>query len=276
MIIDIAVAIIVLISAFISFLRGFIREVLTIAGIIGGLAAAYFFGPMLTPIFKNWFGVPATLESADSETQEIPKLFDLVPMDLVATISAYAAIFVIFVIIISIISHLTAGAVKALGLGPVDRTFGVIFGITRAIILLGLLYLPFHLLMSQDTKTGLFEESRTHLYIEKTAIFLAGFLPNSEEVQARIDDVANEADKSLKSKLMEQELLEGTSAKDIKEKLNNLTGDTKQKIEDGYNKDTRQELEQLFEQKAPGLQQAPKEEITIERRFNIQQPSYNE
>ena len=65
MIIDIIVGAVVIVSAIISFLRGFIREVLTIAGVVGGLAAAYFMGPMLTPTFKDWFGV-------DPEAEEMP------------------------------------------------------------------------------------------------------------------------------------------------------------------------------------------------------------
>ncbi|NQZ14254.1 MAG: CvpA family protein [Alphaproteobacteria bacterium] len=225
MIIDIVVAAVIIISAIISFLRGFIREVLTIAGIIGGLAAAYFMGPTFSPVVQGWFGVDG-------------KLFDLVPMDIVGSVTAYASIFVLFVIIISIISYLTAGAVKAMGLGPIDRSLGVVFGIGRAVVLLGLLYLPFHLLMDAKTKHGLFEESRTHIFIEKTAIFLSGFLPNSEAVEEKIEDVADEAETKLKDKLMEQDLLQGAS-----DKLKNAVP---QKKEEGYEDEQREELEMLF------------------------------
>lgn len=236
MIIDIIVAAVVLVSAIISFLRGFIREVLTIAGIIGGLAAAYFFGPMLSPTVQGWFG-------ADGAAEEISKLFDLVPMDIVANTCAYAAIFVVFVIIISVISHLTAGAVKAMGLGPIDRTLGVMFGIVRAVVLLGLLYLPFHLLMESKTKSDFFAESRTHVFIEKTAIFLAGFLPNSEAVEEKIEDVANEANVKLKDQLMDQDLLKGAEDK-IKKII-------PQEGEAGYKDGAREELEQLFKEELP-------------------------
>jgi len=240
MLIDIIVAVIVIISAIISFLRGFIREVLTIAGVIGGLAAAYFFGPLLAPTFQNWFGVDLGADKAQ-------KLFDLIPMDILATVVAYASIFVLFVIIISVISHFTAGAVKALGLGPVDRSLGVIFGIVRGLVLLGLIYLPFHLLMTSDTKSDLFAESRTHIFIEKTAVFLAGFLPNSSEVEEKIEKVADE---KLKDKLMEQDLLKG--AQDLKEKIQNNQSET------GYEEDHRNELEDLFEQKEGAVEPVPR------------------
>lgn len=235
MIIDLVVAAVVIISAIISFLRGFIREILTIAGIIGGLAAAYFFGPMLAPVFQSWFGV--------SESEDVGKLFDLIPMDILANVCAYAAIFILFVIIISVISHLTAGAVKAMGLGPIDRTLGVVFGIARAIVLLGLLYLPFHLLMNSETKSDIFEQSWTYVFIEKTAVFIAGFLPNSEEVEEKIEDVANEANGKLKDQLMDQDLLKG--AEDKIKKIIPKEGEA------GYKDGAREELEQLFKEELP-------------------------
>src|SRR5688572_4012748 len=117
MIIDIVVGVVVVLSALISFMRGFIREVLTIAGVVGGLIAAYFGGPSLSPLFRDWLGV-----SADGEPA---KLFDIVPMGLVADVTAYGAVFIIVVIILSVVSHFMAGAARAMGLGPVDRTLGV-------------------------------------------------------------------------------------------------------------------------------------------------------
>ena len=45
-----------------------------------------------------------------------------------------------------------SGAVNAMGLGPVDRSLGVFFGVARALLLLGLVYLPFHLLLDDDAR----------------------------------------------------------------------------------------------------------------------------
>jgi membrane protein required for colicin V production len=234
MIIDICVGVVALLSALISFMRGFIREVLTIAGVVGGLAAAYAGGPQLSPVFRGWLGVGTEEEPA--------KLFDIVPMSVVADVSAYALIFVIVVIIISIISHFTAGAAKAMGLGPIDRTLGVVFGLARALVLLGLLYLPFHLLMDPDTKKEIFEGSRTHLFIERTAEVIAGFLPESSDVEKTGSDAAT----SFKDKLLQQDLLKGEGKpedKTIPEK------DAAPKPGDaGYQEKQREKMDQLFEQ----------------------------
>ena len=56
MIFDFIVVLAVLASALISFMRGLIREVLTIAGVVGGGAAAVFFGPSLAPLMRDWLG----------------------------------------------------------------------------------------------------------------------------------------------------------------------------------------------------------------------------
>ncbi len=233
MIIDIVVGVIVLISAAISFLRGLIRESLTIAGVVGGFFAAVFFGPKLAPTFNKWLGV-----SPDSEN--IEKLFDIVPMNIVADICAYASVFIIVVIAISVISHFTAGAAKAMGLGPIDRTLGVIFGILRAIILLGLLYMPFHLLMDQPSKNKYFAESKTHGLIEGTSEYLSRFLPSSSEVENTVKDVT---EGEIKKKLFENDILYNKDAKPKAKKSGSE--------ETGYERDEREELKDLMSQNPP-------------------------
>lgn len=230
MIIDIVVGAVVLISAIISFLRGFIREVLTIAGVAAGGFAAVLFGPSLSPIFGKWLGV-------GKDSENIKKLFDVIPMNIVADICAYAAIFIFVVIIVSVISHFTASTAKAMGLGPIDRTLGVIFGIIRALLLLSLLYLPFHKLMSEDSKTEYFGKSKTHYYIEKTADYISKFLPSSDEVKDKINDTANSG---IKGKLLENKFLK---SKDVKP----TNKEPVKKIETGYEEKERNDLEDLFE-----------------------------
>ena len=54
MIVDVIAALIMLASIGIAILRGFIREVLTIFGLVGGAVAAYVGGPLLTPTVRGW------------------------------------------------------------------------------------------------------------------------------------------------------------------------------------------------------------------------------
>jgi membrane protein required for colicin V production len=231
MIIDIVVGLIVLASALISFMRGLIREVLTIAGVVGGILAAVFVGPMLAPTVRDWFGV-----TEDSKE----KLFDIIPMEIVADATTYGVIFIGVVIVLSVASHFISGAAKAVGLGPVDRTLGVVFGIARALILLGLVYLPFHLYMKEDDKKEFFSDSKTHYFIEKTATVMTEYLPESEDVEKSVKD---EAGDMFKKKLEEQDLLGG-------KKDDKPAEEKKPEQGAGYDDAEREKLDKLFNEPA--------------------------
>ena len=233
MIIDIVVALVVLSSALISFMRGFIREVLTIAGVVGGILAAVFLGPSLAPTVRVWFGV-------GEDGEDAKKLFDIIPMEVVADVTTYGAIFIAVVIVLSVLSHFISGAAKAVGLGPVDRSLGVIFGVARALVLLGLFYLPFHMMMPEKRKDEFFKDSQTHYFIEKIAAAMEAYLPESDEVKEETDDL-------IKKKLEEQDLL-GGKKKDPEAELTvtPLSDDAG----DGYNNEEREKLDKLFNEPA--------------------------
>jgi membrane protein required for colicin V production len=171
MILDVIVVVILLASALIAFLRGFIREVLTVFGVVGGLAAAYGGGPLLKPVFESWLVDPAAAEPQ--------KLFGILPYDLLCEALAYGVIFLSVVIVLSIVSHLLAGWAKKLGLGAIDRTLGVIFGLARGVVILIFLYLVPFLLFPKDERAGWFENSRSLAYMESMTGWAASLLPEN-------------------------------------------------------------------------------------------------
>lgn len=230
MIIDILVILILLASALVAFLRGFIREVLTILGVGGGFLAAWFGGPILKPYMRNWLGAEDPLDP--------PKLFDTVPYTMVADILAYGLIFIIVVAVLSFISHMLATTAKNMGLGAVDRTLGVIFGLARGLLFLGLFYLPFHMMTEKETKEEWFKDSRTHFYIEKTAAFIEGFLPETEEEELNPEE--EEASSAVREKLKDIQILPSAD----KTKLQNNQTDPTQ----GYDENFRENMDQLFEE----------------------------
>ena len=68
MILDILVTAVLLVSAIIAFFRGLILEVLTILGVVGGLAAAYFGGPIFSPTVRTT--TIMTTDDDDERTNE--------------------------------------------------------------------------------------------------------------------------------------------------------------------------------------------------------------
>lgn len=236
MIIDIIVLVILLASCVISLVRGFIRETLTILGVGGGLAASYLGGPFLAPFMAGWFGV-------DPNSREpVQKLFDIVPYSLVADLVSYGGIFVAVVIALSLTSHIIAEAAKTIGLGAVDRTLGVVFGLVRGVLLLGLLYLPVYLLVDDATKEQWMADSRTKVYLDLTAAQLAGFLPK-ESTEQISQDRQTLFGESTREKLQSLDLLKDQNAV---EQINKVLKENA----DGYTDEFRDEMNDLFKQEA--------------------------
>lgn len=250
MIFDAVVLAAILISAIIAFLRGFIREFLTIVGVVGGLAASYFGGPVLQPLMRSWLGVREVAEG-----EEPQKLFDLIPMTIVADICAYGSIFLVVVIVLTVLSHFLATGVKAIGLGPVDRLLGIAFGIARAVLVLALIYLFPYILFTEEDRDEWFKGSHTRPHIERTTAWIAERIP--EVPAAKTEDAAKAATSKMDEMGKRLEKIE--IMKDAAEKADQAL-EPFQKEEpvpspapadpadtEGYKPDQRESLDQLIE-----------------------------
>lgn len=201
MIFDIVVLAAVFLSCAIAFLRGFIREVLTILGVAGGAVAAWYAGKPLTPIILDW------LQAGESEPG---KLFDTVPYPVVANALAHGSVFIIVVIVLSVLSHNLSGWARSVGLGTLDRSLGIVFGLGRAVVLLALFYLPVYMLVSTEQRDELFKkyamlkDSKTRLYVEEASAFAVNMLPESvKNPEQNKDDLVA----GTKEKLQELDIL---------------------------------------------------------------------
>lgn len=232
MVFDVIVLVVLFVSALIAFLRGAIREILTILGVVGGMAAAWYAGPLLVPPIEGWLGVQ---EGVDPE-----KLLGVLPYDILAKILAYGLVFIVVVIVLSIISHMLAETARAIGLGPVDRTLGVIFGLLRGILLLGVVYFPFHLLLDQEKKEEWFKDSKTFFYVEQTAQAMVNMLPETTIEKFRKDAEAVQEGVDTREKLQGMDILKKDGAAGEKPVQNNGKG---------YNEQFRDDMDRLFENK---------------------------
>jgi membrane protein required for colicin V production len=185
LILDVVVIAILLISSVVAFLRGFVREVLTILGLGGAALTALVAGPEMAPAIEEWL-----LGGRPADTEE--QLWGMIPYDIAAVVIAYAGLFIMTLIVLSIISHFIAKSIHAMGLGPVDRSLGVVFGVARGLLLIGLLYLPFHILMEEDEKEEWFATSHSYNYVSLTSDFILGFIPESWERSFEKQDVEPE------------------------------------------------------------------------------------
>ncbi|MGH1379001.1 MAG: CvpA family protein [Alphaproteobacteria bacterium] len=230
MILDAVVAVILLISISIALLRGFIREVLTIFGIGGGILAAYVCGPLLLPFIMDWMGIVPGDDAAE-------KLFGILPYEYAAYAASYGLLFIVFVVLLSILSHFLAEFAKNLGLGALDRTLGALFGIVRGVLVLGLLYLPaFYLINDEEQKEEYFAGSKSHTYLEMTSAWIDSFVPKSVEdnLETGIEKAKNVS--GMGKKLQEMNVLKSSSEEQHKSK------------KDGYTSEFRDQMNEMFEE----------------------------
>lgn len=232
---DIFVGIVVFASVLIAFFRGFIREVLTIFGIVGGMIAAYIGGPLLSPSMRGWLGVTEGAEEPE-------KFMGVLEYTLLADILAYGVILIVVVLVLSIISHFLAEFVKNIGLGALDRTLGVVFGLVRAVFVLGLLYLlPYYVITDNTQKEELLGNSKTRVYLEATAAWMDGFIP--KEATAKMQEGMGQVKEmsEMQKKLEEMNVL--TPSQDSIDQ----TKAAAEKAKDGYTEEFRNKMDELIE-----------------------------
>ena len=235
---DIIVLAVLLISALHAFWRGFIREVLTIFGSIGGALASVAYGDDVRPFMDDMLGIQAG-ETAD-------KLWNIIPMTLVSGILAYGIVFIVIFGVLSVISHLIAEQVRAVGLGAIDRTLGVLFGLVRGLLITGLFYLPVHMAMNDAQTEKWFGTSRTHYVVQMTSKMIQSAIPDDlfsflEKDSEKGKKQSNETGDSVQGDgSVIQELKSGT------EKELNKKG-TMEPDKDGYLGMDREMMDKLIE-----------------------------
>jgi membrane protein required for colicin V production len=153
--VDLGVLGVILISTLLAFSRGLVREVLSIgAWIVAALATVY--------------GL--------SHLRDIARTYITVP--LVADAVTGVTIFVVTLIVCAALSHLVARNVRASGLGAVDRSLGLLFGVARGAILVCLAYLAFVWAMPKEAdQPDIVKNARTLKYVAQGADLLRSLLP---------------------------------------------------------------------------------------------------
>ena len=115
---DLVVLAILLLSGVLALARGFVKEVLGIAGWIGAAIAALKLFPHVQPIARQH-----------------------VPYQIVADALAGAGVFIVVLVVLSLISNAIARRVRDSEIGALDRSLGFVFGLVRGALVLSLAYL---------------------------------------------------------------------------------------------------------------------------------------
>jgi membrane protein required for colicin V production len=159
---DLAVLAIVFISAFLSMLRGFSREVLAIASWVAAAAAAYYFYPAVTPYLAPY-----------------------IHKDIVAQAVAAAIVFFATLIVVSLFTVRLSDIILDSKIGALDRTLGFVFGVARGFLLAVVAFAIFNWLVAEKGQPEWVKNAKTRPLLTQTAEKIVALLP--EDAAATVD-----------------------------------------------------------------------------------------
>lgn len=206
---DLVVVITVLVSAFLAYARGFVHEILSVAGWIGGgLTTLYSF-----PYFKSYSR-------------------ELISIELVADILTCVVIFVLSLSILSLLTKVISKSVQKSALSPIDRSLGFLFGIARGGLLICLIFIAIEWMIPNVGQPTWFKNARSMPLIKTCSEFMYTLLPINVADATKLNTNQND-------KLQNQKLFKDLIAP-------SLRGSDSEALE-GYGKKIRNEMERLIE-----------------------------
>ncbi len=146
-----------LVSAMLAMVRGFSREVLSIASWLAAAAAAYFFYPLVLPYIAPYI---------DNEK--------------LALAAAAAIVFFIALIIVTLITMKLADFIINSRVGALDRTLGFLYGAVRGIVVVAVALLFLNWLMGTNPPAWV-TEAKSRPLLESIGNWLVSVLPDDPE-----------------------------------------------------------------------------------------------
>ena len=160
-IVDGVVAGVILISAVLAFSRGFVREVLSIAGWVVAAAVAFIFAPQAEPLMK-----------------EIPVAGDFLADSCeLSILAAFTAVFAVALIVVSVFTPLFSSLVQKSALGGFDQGLGFLFGVLRGAVLIAIAFVLYDRIVPTGQGIETVEISRSAGVFEQTKDVIANQIP---------------------------------------------------------------------------------------------------
>lgn len=181
--VDVVVVVVLLGSAVFAFLRGFVHEVLAIAGWVGAVFAALYGLPYVSPWFRAHIGIAWAADA-----------------------SAALVLFLVTLLILSILTKQVADRVRNSALNSVDSSLGFVFGLVRGAVLLSLAYMGLTWIVSAEEPPGWLADAKSRPWLDRGARLLHSLAPEgfgtAEGKAAKLSEDARRAveiEESLRS-----------------------------------------------------------------------------
>src|SRR4051794_17331786 len=222
---DIAVIVILLLSALLAFARGLVREVLSVGAWVGAAFATLYLFPHVLPMVQQ-----------------------IVAKDLVAKAVAGIGIFVVALILLSIISHQLSKGVRGSALSAVDRSLGFVFGIARGAVIVCLAYLSVAWVFPPPEQSRWLRDARTMPVIQSGADMLRNLVPDqtrsnaASAAQSAASAAAGAAMEKTSKAIQDEALRRLSTPRPTAASATNVDAP-----ESGYKDRDRSDLDRLFE-----------------------------
>ena len=151
---------VVLISAVLAMIRGFTREVFSIASWVAAAAATWLFWEDVLPFTQNY-----------------------VADETIALGLTIAGIFFVTLIVVSIITMKISDFILDSKAGPLDRTLGFMFGAARGLILVVIAVLFLNFFIAPDRQPMWIAEAKSKPWLDSLGTDLMNRLPEDPEAE---------------------------------------------------------------------------------------------
>jgi membrane protein required for colicin V production len=155
---DIILLIVMLISAILAMVRGFMREVLSIASWAAAAIVTIYAYPKLLPIAKQY-----------------------VNHDLIAAGIVIAGVFLGTLLIVSIVTIKISDMILDSRIGALDRTLGFLFGLARGLLIVVVAFLFFAWLVPEKSQPEWVRNAKSRVVLQSTGEALMSMLPEDPE-----------------------------------------------------------------------------------------------
>ena len=159
---DLGVLGVILVSALLSMLRGFTREVLAIGSWAAAAAAAYYFYPYVLPHLEPYIHKPIVAQAVSA-----------------------AAVFFVTLIVVSLFTVRISDAILDSKIGALDRSLGFVFGAARGFLLAVVAFWIFNWLAGDKQEPEWVKTAKTRPALLETADYIIALLP--EDASATIE-----------------------------------------------------------------------------------------
>jgi membrane protein required for colicin V production len=155
---DIILLLVMLVSGLLAMIRGFMREILSIAAWgVAALVTLYSY-PRVLPLAKQYFA-----------------------SDSVAAAVSAGGIFLGTLLIVSIITARISDMVLDSRVGALDRTLGFLFGLARGLVIVVVAFLFFAWLVPDRSQPEWVRSAKSKLVLQNTGQWLMSMLPDDPE-----------------------------------------------------------------------------------------------